>query len=177
MTAMRSLNAQRGVALVVGMVMLVILTLVVLSAVTMSTSNVKATANMQFRDAALAAANLAIEQVVSSPINATAPPTPVQIDLDHDGTSEYVVTVPVPACTYWRVMLNRELNISDPNDLPCFAGSAGVGGMGGRATSLCAETRWAVRAPVNDQATGAVVSVNQGIGVRMSRAVAERDCN
>lgn len=173
-------DPQRGIALVVGMAMLVILTLVVLSAVTLSTSNVKATSNMQFRDAALAVANLAIEQVASSPITEILTTTAVEVDIDQDTVRDYLVTVPPPTCLSWRAVSNLDLDVSDPEDVKCFAGSGAgsrLGGGGSTPTSLCAETTWAIRAPVGDQDTGASVTVNQGIGQRMERTIAETACN
>lgn len=176
MTSIRRSTPQQGIALVVGMVMLVVLTLLVLSAATLSTSNVKATSNLQFRDAALAAANVAIEQVASTKFFDLPIDTLVQVDIDRDGTDDYQVTVPKPACTYWRPIPNKDLDVTA--DVSCFAGSgAGSGGKGAPTPSLCATTHWAVRAPVGDPTTGALVTVNQGIGVRLGRTIAETACN
>jgi len=173
-------DPQRGVALVVGMAMLVILTLVVLSAVSLSTGNIKATSNMQFRDAALAAANLAIEQVVSSPITGILTSTAIEVDIDQDTVRDYLITVEVPTCLSWRSVSNLQLDVSNPEDVKCFSGTGAgsrLGGGGGTTTSLCADTTWAIRAPVGDQDTGASVTVNQGIGQRVERTIAETACN
>ena len=183
MNPVRGPCGQRGVVLVIGMVILVIMTLMVLSSVTMSTSNVRATTNMQFRDAAFAAANLAIEQVVSAknPTFMEAPEVvplnPVNVDMDQDAMPDYVVVVPEPECTWWRIKKQSELDPTKEEDSPCYSGSrlAGVGGA--NPSSFCADTMWEVRAPVEDTQTGAEVAVNQGISVRMSVDLAGNACD
>ena len=178
MRAPQGSDPQSGIALVVGMAMLVILTLVVLSAVSFSTTNVKATSNMQFRDAALAVANLAIEQVISAPITDIRTETAIEVDIDQDGLRDYLISVPPPACLSWSPVSNLALDVSNPEDVKCFSGSSAGGGLtGGTNTSCCADTSWAIRAPVGDQDTGAAVTVNQGVRQRMKRTIAESACN
>jgi hypothetical protein len=177
MNPIRGPCGQRGVALVIGMVILVIMTLTVLSAVTMSTSNVKATSNMQFRDAAFAAANVAVEQVVSTDFMDAPTAVTVDVDMDQDGTNDYVVQVPEPGCTWWRIKNNSELVVTKAEDTPCYSGSR-LRGVGGTSpSSFCADTMWEVRAPVEDTTTGAELAVNQGISVRMSVDLARNACD
>ena len=59
-------RAQRGVTLIIGLIMLVLITLMVTTAFMLSNTNLKAVGNMQFRDEAIAAANVATEDVLSS---------------------------------------------------------------------------------------------------------------
>ena len=59
-------SAQRGTALVVSLVMLVLVTLLVLTALNLGTANFRAVSNTQFRDEAVAAANVAIQSRISS---------------------------------------------------------------------------------------------------------------
>jgi hypothetical protein len=176
---------QRGVALVIGMVILIVMTLVLLSAVTLSTGNLKAVSNAQFRDAALAAANLAVEQVVSTAFMNAPGDVRVAVDIDQDGICDYTVDVPAPTCTRWTIPTSGHLDPSNPDDHPCFSGNR-IGELGaGPAGSVCADTLWEVRAQVVDPGTGraadpitgAAVTVNQGIRVRMSRALAKNACD
>jgi Tfp pilus assembly protein PilX len=62
MNQMTTPQKQRGVTLVIGLIMLVLITLMVISAFMLSNTNLKAVGNMQFRDEAIAAANVAIER-------------------------------------------------------------------------------------------------------------------
>ncbi len=64
---------QRGMTLVVSLIMLVVITLFVLSAIRLSTANLRTVGNMQARNEAAAASQRAIEDLLSSPAAFTAP--------------------------------------------------------------------------------------------------------
>lgn len=97
MTGMHYRN--RGAALPVGLIMLVLITLMLLAALNLSTTNFRAVGNMQFRDEAISAANLAIEQVITNNDFTAAPVADsVTVDLDDDGTPDYTVTIAAPVC-------------------------------------------------------------------------------
>lgn len=94
-------HAQQGATLVVGLIMLVLITLMVSSAFTLSTTNLKSVGNMQFRNEALAAANIAIEQKFGSFVTVTSPvPVGDQIlvDINNDDKKDYLVTIATPVC-------------------------------------------------------------------------------
>lgn len=95
-------HAQRGATLLVGMIMLVLITLMVTSAFTLSTTNLKSVGNMQSREEALAAVNKAIEQVQASfIISTTSAPPPadeILVDINNDGITDYQVTFAAPIC-------------------------------------------------------------------------------
>jgi hypothetical protein len=140
---------------------------------------------MQFRDEAIAAANVAIEEIVNDDFMTLPTATTVPVDIDRDGTNEHTVDVPPPTCASWRVIPSSELNVSNPADLPCFLGGAatasGLGGVAGT-DSFCADTLWQVRAIVaptagGAAATGASVTINQGIRKRMNVTMARNSCN
>ena len=69
-----TLFAQRGAALVVSLIMLVLITLMVIAALNLGTANFRAVSNTQFREQAIAAANVAIQDRISS--NFTGPANP-----------------------------------------------------------------------------------------------------
>jgi Tfp pilus assembly protein PilX len=91
-------HPEQGVALVVGLIMLVLITVMLLAALNIGTANFRAVSNMQFREEAISAANRAIEQVISS--NFTAVPTAEEIvvDVDNDGDNDYTVAIALPVC-------------------------------------------------------------------------------
>ncbi|MDH5177340.1 MAG: hypothetical protein OEX15_11835 [Gammaproteobacteria bacterium] len=91
-------QTQRGAALIVGLIMLVLITIMLLAALTLSTSGFRSVSNMQFREEAIAAANRAIDQVISS--NFTADPTgeEINVDIDADGDTDYTVVIDEPQC-------------------------------------------------------------------------------
>jgi len=99
MTFASSHRNQRGVTLVIGLIMLVLLTLIVTTAFSLSTTNLRSVGNMQIRDEAIAAANLAIEMEVGSPFtNAPAAVNDRPVDIDNDGTTDYLVDIAQPQC-------------------------------------------------------------------------------
>ena len=80
--------------------MLTLITLMIMAALAIGSANFRTVTNMQFRDEAIAAANKAIDQVVSSPF-ALDPPAAVEtieVDLDNDGTPDYDVDIAEPQC-------------------------------------------------------------------------------
>jgi PilX N-terminal len=94
-----SRNAQRGATLVVGLILLVLITLMVTAAIKSSTSNLKSVANMQSRNEAIAAANKAIEQTIGSwTFDTPASSDQISVDIDNNGTTDYVVDIAAPVC-------------------------------------------------------------------------------
>ena len=96
----RNFGRQRGTALVVGMIMLVLITLMLVTALNLGTTNYRAMTNMQFRSEAVAAANKAIEQVISSPFTAAPAAEVINVNLDNDVDDDYVVQIAEPQCVY-----------------------------------------------------------------------------
>jgi len=97
------IGRQRGITLIVGMIMLLLITVMVTTAFNLSTTNSKSVSNMQFRDEAIAAANKGIEQTISTmlPTGFTTLPTNATtytLDINNDGTDDYTISIGVPAC-------------------------------------------------------------------------------
>src|SRR5437899_12775030 len=104
-------HAHRGVTLVVGMIMLVLITLVVLASFQLGRNNLEIVGNAQRRNDALTAAQQTIEAAVNSPLLTSSPgaifPTPCSGCPDHAlcydvyaaGTNDAVVQItPPPTC-------------------------------------------------------------------------------
>ena len=96
----RIASRQRGAALVVGLIMLVLITLMLVTALNLGTTNFRAMTNMQFRSEAIAAANKAIEQVISSPFTVVPAAEAINVDLDNNAIVDYVVQIAVPQCVF-----------------------------------------------------------------------------
>ena len=167
---------QSGIALVTALVMLVVLTLLVLAGISMTNVNTKIAYNMQLRDEAQAATQEAIEQTISNAANFNSPlppPATVAVDINNDGTSDYTVSVPTPACLASTPIKQSQLNASNPDDIPCFGtstlqNSGIVGGTGSSGNSLCANTTWDVAASYSDSAgTGLKVTTHQGVNLKV----------
>lgn len=178
---------QRGMTLLIGMIMLVIITMLVMSAIRTGLTNNRIVGNMQFRDEATYAAQAAIERTlggtefVSNPANVAA--NPISVDINGDGTSDYQVQMqPQPACVSYKVLKYGELTL--PADLPCTegVGASGSGSStfipGGFAAknSLCANTHWKLTARATSNLQGSAVEVVQGTVVRVDTIFAEASC-
>ena len=179
MNASRILKAharQSGLSLVTALVMLVVLTLLVVAGISMTNVNTKIAYNMQLRDEAQGATQQAIEQVISNAANFNSPlppPTTVAVDINNDGTTDYTVSMPTPACIASTPIKQSQLDPANPQDIPCFGSSSLqnsgiVGGTGASGNSLCANTTWDVSASYSDPAsTGLQVTTHQGVNLKV----------
>lgn len=162
MNHMTPLRRQRGVTLIIGLIMLVLITLMVVSAFTLSGSNLKSVGNMQFRNEAIAAANVAIERVISTDFTTAPADSSSAVDIDNDGTIDYNIDVLSPTCIKSKPIYT--LPNTDPDYVTCKT-------SGG--TPLCYDTVWDISATVRTTdaaaaATGAVATTRQGISKRVN---------
>ena len=79
---------ESGMTLVVGLIMLLVITLFVVSAVRLSTANLRTVGNMQARNEAAAASQRAIEDMMSSTAAFTAPAAIVPAYPSHDNCQQ-----------------------------------------------------------------------------------------
>jgi len=144
-------DKQRGSTLLISLIMLVLLTLIAISAMNASTSSIQIVGNAQFREEANAAAQQAIETVVSNSDFQTVAPVPQNIDINGDGNDDYTVTfTPAPSCVSYVPVATTDANVPKI----CF-GSIG---------SLCYWTVWDITAQVTDiNGSGATSTVHQGV--------------
>ena len=171
------LYKQRGSTLLVALVMLMLLTLVALSAMNASTTSIQVVGNAQFREESNAAAQQAIEGVISS--NFTTSPASSVVAVNVGGTN-YIATVAVPTCKNTVPIVNSELDASNPSDTVCLSsgslqntGVMNASGVISTTQSWCYQQTWEVNATVNDGGTGANTSVHQGVSLRVPAGV---DC-
>ncbi len=137
---MMQLSKQRGATLLTSLMILVVLTLLAISAINTSTVNLRIVQNMQVQQQTEAAAQEAIEQVMSTPntFNVPAAATIAVNDLS--------VAIVKPVC------------------VRAFP-AAGYSAIWGLAPE---DTEWEVVAKVADPATGAKVAIHQGAAVRLA---------
>ena len=163
-------RSQGGVTLLVTLIMLILITLMVTTSFTLSKSNLKSVGNMQFRNEALAAANVAIEQQISS-ANSFSNPVAKTISV-----GSYSVTVAKPVCLYVSDVAEKtSADGNAPLKLDSAAASAtrsGTGtGTGTAATPVSSgaylNTYWDIAATVNDGISGALVTAHQGIKITL----------
>lgn len=147
---------QRGATLIVALIMLALITLLVVNAFTLSSSNLKAVSNMQIRDEAVAAANQALETVISTDFTTAPAASNFSVDINKDGTVDYTVAVDMPTC-----VKASQASTGYPSDVELGASMSSGGTW---------YTDWDLKATVTDAATGASVKVREGITVLLTAA-------
>ncbi|MDH3461061.1 MAG: PilX N-terminal domain-containing pilus assembly protein [Burkholderiaceae bacterium] len=168
---------QRGITLIVTMVLLAALALLAVTAFNSGTTNMRIVGNMQTRQEALSAAQAALDLTISSGLFATetaavaAGPIPVDI-----GGKTYTASLAAqpPVCYRARTLPTGELDPSVASDISCMgssgASTAGLEIVGTAALSgdsLCADAEWAIRAVVSDPSSNTTAAVNQGVSTRI----------
>ena len=149
------LARQRGLAMVIGMIMLVLLTLLVVSAINSSSVNLRITGNMQAQDEARAMAQQAIERVLGVKANfyptpTAQPATNYHVDNNSTGNAVYSVAVAAPVC--------KGAAKQFPGRTPdCINGA--------RAGLFCWDTLWEVVATATDTKTGVRQVITQGVAI------------
>ena len=171
-----SARRQGGMTLLVAMIILVMITLLAVSAYRVSNTNLKVVGAMQGRQEGQSAAQAVIEQVLSS-LQFTRAPAAVAaahwgIDMTGDGTEDYdVKLVPQPKCIRVAPVVIGATVM--PADLPCV-GSAVLGKA--HLSSYCADTIWEITATTTDKLTAAKTTVRQGVAVRVGVDDASSSC-
>ena len=146
-------KSQRGATLIIGLIMLVTLTLIVSTAFTLSGSNLKSVRNMQLRNEAIAAANSAIEQVISSPFTNSPAAETISVDINKDGKNDFDVAISTPVCMRASIASNGQLSSLS---LPVTMTSAGFW-----------NTVWDIDATATDTSSGTSVHVRSGTRVKL----------
>ena len=170
-------RAQRGITMLIAMIILVMVTLLAVTSFRVSNTNLKIVSSMQGRQEALASAQAAIEETISSAYFTEEPAlvaaTPVLIDLNYDGVTDYTVAIARPECQRSRPTLAAQLDLNNVNDRKCL-GTARIGA--GHVASFCSDTIWEVAASATDKVTGASTTVRQGVALRVSATDALSAC-
>lgn len=165
-------GAQRGATLLVSMIFLVIITLMVVSAVKVSTLNTKMVGNLQSEKEAESAALQAIEALISTDFTQLPTTRTETLDVGQSGAT-YNVTVAAPTCTGVKAIKLSELDAANPADQPCYASGAaantGIVGAGGGGNSLCSASNWDLSATAAMPSSGAsTAATHQGVAVRVA---------
>lgn len=174
----RTMLGQRGAALVVSLIMLVLITLMTIVALNLGTANFRAVSNTQFRQQAIAAANVAIQDRISSNFTGVAnadgslATTYPAVDLNHDGVNDYTVAI-TPTCVSATIA-----ETADPSSIK-LPGSMSI--------AATWNTVWDVRAEVNpptvptgvtlvNDPSGAHVVLHAGVRVLLSQIEKDNAC-
>ena len=133
-------HSQRGAILIVSLIMLVVMTLFAVSAINLSSMNLKIVGNMQAQRLMEMAAQDAIERMVSSPTYFSLTPTTQNFTI-----SGLTVAVSAPACVRSSAATG-------------YSATSGISPE---------DNDWEFVASVTDGLTGAALSLHQGVRIRM----------
>jgi Tfp pilus assembly protein PilX len=142
---MRNYNSQRGATLFVALIFLLIMTLFAVSSINMSTVNLRIIGNMQAMKQMDAAAQDAIEQMLSNSNNFGTGVAASSVTSTVSGT-DFTVNVSAPVCIDSRVATGYSAVVDNiiPDD-----------------------NTWEIIAAVTDNVTGASATIHQGVEMRM----------
>jgi Tfp pilus assembly protein PilX len=184
-----SKSAQRGISLVVGLIILMLMTLAGLTAVRIAQSNNQFVGNMNNRDAVIWAADAALEEAISTVrlfkapnaifLNPCAGPNTKCYDVNNDSVNDVTVAlVPTPACISAAPLNNKDLDIDSEEDAGCLVGESQSLGVVGTTSgaSLCANSLWEVTAVATDELTQASSTIKAGYSVRVSTTNISSSC-
>jgi hypothetical protein len=153
---------QQGVVTIfVSMILLLLITLLVVTAYSLSIMNLQAVGNVQVREEGLAAANVMIDRTIDSEFWTAPASVDNEVDLNGDGAADFLVAIALPRCV--RASL-AEGNVSSSVTLP------------GMSSSGAWNTIWELDATATEANTGTRVRVLQGIRVMLSAALKDTYC-
>lgn len=157
-------SRQRGVVLILSLIMLVVLTLLAISAIRLSTVNLRAVANAQVRSEAMSAAQRTIDLILSSNFTDNIAGTQ-QVLTVTEGGKNYTVSVTRPCLVSLTPIKNADLDITLTEDLKCVDTVSNP-------YSACAQTIWQLQANASSGWFGANITLTQGTGIKMDNSTA-----
>lgn len=144
-----SLQCQRGISLIMSLIMLVVLTMIAISATYSTNSSIRVVGNMQLQDESLTAAQIAIDDQIGKLDNFTAPADRIiNVDVNRDGTNDYKATLPSPVCIGSKPKSGYSASMADSGSAPIT-------------------TTWDARVDVENTTTGSRVTLHQGVRIDM----------
>jgi Tfp pilus assembly protein PilX len=163
-----SKRAQRGVTLAVGLIMLFVITVMVVAAFKLSTINLAAVGNMQFREQALAAADLVINNEADGSFQMNSKiiiPPDTKVDIDGDGNPDFNVHFNAISCLRASPEgTATSSSVTLPVTMTTLTDYNSVWDFDVTATDATAGT------------TGASVHVHQGVRVKLTQAQCDALC-
>lgn len=189
------MRRQKGITLILALIMLVLLTVMALSSLNISTSSLQIAGNAQQAAQVLNAGQGMVDQVISTPTFADAPTNVLDnsncpsgmaapsnsrcVDLYGDGkTVVNVAMSPAPSCVQTRTVLNTELDLTTSDGLGCTLGESQNFGVAGAASgaSLCSDAMWEINAVATESVSGAQAQITQGVAMRASTDATATSC-
>lgn len=190
-----SYRHQRGVTLILSLIMLILLTAMALSTFNIGKSSLQIVDNAQQQAQAQNAAQAILDQVVSSPTfvdtpsavldnsncpaGVAAPGNSRCVDLYGDGKTVVVVALsPQPTCLQVQDVPASRLDVTKKEDLGCVLGEQQNFGIEGVNTgaSLCSDSLWEINAKATEPVSRAEAAIARGVSMRVSTDSVATSC-
>jgi len=186
---------QRGITLILSLVMLVLLLTSALTVFNLGKGNMQMVGNAQQRSQVQNAAQMVIDTVISStgfianpaavldegncPAALNAPANSTCVDLYGDGKTVINVALsPTPQCVQAKSVAQASLDVTRTEDLGCLVGIAQNFGIAGvsASDSLCADSLWEINASASEATSNAKAVLTQGVRLRVSTDSVATSC-
>jgi Tfp pilus assembly protein PilX len=190
----RERRPQRGITLVISMILLVLITLIAVTTFNSGKASMQVVGNLRQGTIAASAAQEAIETAVSTTNLVNSPQSVITpgcngtantVCVDVNGDGQHDVTVAVkgpgavgnPSCIKAQVVKNAALNLSNSDDLACTISQQSFGIQGAPAgNSLCTDAIYEVDAVATDATTQASTIVTEGVALRVPTETLVNNC-
>lgn len=156
---------QRGSVLLLSLFMLMIMTLLAISAIKMGSVTLRTINNLQIRSEAMSAAQDALDQVMNVNFSDNISGTGGTYSVVKDAGKTYSVTIARPCIRQVTPIMNTVLDVTNTEDAKCYDTLANP-------VSACSTTVWEISSTVNDGWFGTNVAITQGTGIRMDNGTA-----
>ena len=188
------LKQHDGMALVVGLILLALMTVMAITGFNIGRTSLDIVGNMQGRQEVIGAANSAIQEALSTTrlfqapdaifLNPCEGPNTRCYDVNGDGENDIQVALSGPPgednpiCIQAQTIPNAQLDVSQSSQAGCATGVGQTFGVEGTATgsSLCANSVWEIVATATDLVTEAEIVITQGAAVRVSTDEVGTNC-
>jgi hypothetical protein len=177
----RPVRRERGIVLVISLVMLLAVTLMVVTSSNLVQSNLQVVSNMESRERVRYAGIAAIEEAMSSDRFVNAPENIFSAsceqanrlcyDVDGDGNNRDAIIVDIaePECVSVTPIPNSDLDaFGSAADASCYLPPA--------VFSMCADSVWEFEATAADRLTGAEIVIRQGVSIRTTLNNIDSSC-
>lgn len=166
---MINMPRQKGVVLVVALIMLLLVTLMGTVSANLVQTNLKVVQNVEARSAVRNAALTAIKEAIITPgflegtkafaVSCESDPYTRCLDISGDSLEDdIVVRLTRPQCVSASPVKNIALQVlTNPDDASCYQPGT---------YSLCADALWEIDAVAVDATTGARIEIRQGLSTR-----------
>jgi hypothetical protein len=168
---MISIKLQRGATLLVTLIILILMTLMLISAFKLNKGNSQIVGNMQQRNQVQVAAQNQVENIISNIDFTKAAGVKATTSASINGSGNNDITIEsTPTCLSIIPIPASALDPTNDDDIGCMQGNAqsfGITGTTNAISSLCSDALWDINAIATDNMSKAQVSVNQGTAVRV----------